>query len=191
MTPQETPLFLFGHSMGGAEVLHYASTFPNPHIRGYIAESPFIALDPKTRPWAITVTAGRMACKVMPNFQMKQPLNRDFLSRDSESNTKVAEDALCHDIGTLEGLRGMLDRAEDLEKLRIRVDQGKSIWVSHGTSDHICAFEPSKTWFDKCCGIKDRTFRTYDGWYHRLHDEPGDDRVLFAREVGDWILERS
>ena len=167
MMPLDTPLFLFGHSMGGAEVLHYAATHPNPYIRGYIAESPFIALDPQTRPAAITVTAGRMACRVLPNFQMKQPLNRDFLTRDHESNMKIAADPLCHDTGTLEGLRGMLDRAEELETCKVRVDEGKSIWIGHGTDDRICAYDATKTWFDKCCGIKDRTFRSYNGWYHR------------------------
>ncbi|KAK1082614.1 hypothetical protein LTR33_003808, partial [Friedmanniomyces endolithicus] len=58
------PLFMLGYSMGGAEVLHYAATGPKDvlsGIRGFLSESPFIALHPAGRPSPITVTLGRLA----------------------------------------------------------------------------------------------------------------------------------
>ena len=65
------PLFLMGHSMGGAEVLHYATDGP-PEVlkrfRGFITEAPFVALHPATRPWGLTVALGRLAGKVLPRM---------------------------------------------------------------------------------------------------------------------------
>ncbi|KAK5013593.1 hypothetical protein LTR60_003787, partial [Cryomyces antarcticus] len=57
------PLFLMGHSMGGAEVLTYAAQGApelRARLRGVLAESPFVALHPATRPFRATVLAGRL-----------------------------------------------------------------------------------------------------------------------------------
>lgn len=39
--------------------------------------------------------------------------------------------------------------------------------------------------------VQDKTFRVYEGYYHKLHAEPGEDKLTFARDVGDWVLARS
>ena len=67
------PLFLMGHSMGGAEVLQWAARGPpdmRSQMRGYLAESPYLALHPSAQPGRFTATAGRLAAKVLPKRQM-------------------------------------------------------------------------------------------------------------------------
>lgn len=69
----KVPLFLMGHSMGGAEVLQYAARGPSEirsQIRGYIVESPYLALHPSSQPSWFTVVAGRLAARVVPKRQM-------------------------------------------------------------------------------------------------------------------------
>ena len=72
-TLMSVPLFLMGHSMGGAEVLQWAARGPpdmRSQMRGYLAESPYLTLHPAAQPGHFTATAGRLAAKVLPKRQM-------------------------------------------------------------------------------------------------------------------------
>ncbi|OCL14412.1 alpha/beta-hydrolase [Glonium stellatum] len=197
--PCPVPLFLMGHSMGGAEVLCYAAEGPadtRKHIRGYLLESPFVDFNPASRPSHLTVIMGRIAGKLLPHKQMVQVIDAKFLSRDPEVQKAFIEDKLCHDTGTLEGLAGMLDRAAGLTSGKIKV--GKSagegdvtrIWISHGTVDKVCSFDASKKLADQLAA-EDKEFKAYDGWYHKVHAEPTPDNETFAYDVASWILARS
>lgn len=185
--------------MGGAIVLHWAANGPSQlrsHIRGYAVEAPFIATSPATKPWNITVKLGRLAGKVMPHKHFANKIPPPLLSRDLEVQKEYEDDELCHDTGTLEGLAGMLDRSADLENGSVTVGEGKGeggitrIWVSHGTEDGVCSHEATKWWFD-LERIKDKTFKSYEGLYHKLHREPGEDKFTFANDLADWILLKS
>ncbi|THX43438.1 alpha/beta-hydrolase [Aureobasidium pullulans] len=198
LLPTPVPLFIMGHSMGGAEILHYASTGPSEilsQIRGFISSAPLIALHPSTRPFRATVLAGRLAGRVLPKFQLVQKLEPKWLSRDPEQNKLWEQDELCHDTGTLEGLAGMLDRGIQLESFKVmpRDSAGEGgkirLLALHGTGDHVNDFAATKAYVEKS-ELSDKELRTYDGWYHNMHAEPGDDKLMFANHVSEWILSR-
>lgn len=191
------PLFLMGHSMGGGETAMYASTGPHDvvsNIRGFLFESPLIGL--VSKPWKTTVAMGRLASRVMPNMPLPQKLDASLMSRDPEVCEDWAKDELCHDTGTLEGLAGMLDRTAKIDEGSVIIpgnagEGGKTrIWLGHGTGDRICDFEASKRWLERL-KVEDKELKAYDGWYHKLHAEPGEDKMRFAEDVGKWILDRS
>jgi len=195
---ENVPLFLMGHSMGGAETLVYAATGPPEivsKIRGFLVESPFIALHPATRPWRLTVVLGRLAGRLLPHWPMLNKLDSRLICRDPDVCTEYERDELCHDTGTLEGLAGMLDRAAELEdgKVVLREGVGENgktrVWVGHGTADGICSFDACRKWYEGL-RVEDKEFRAYEGWYHRLHAEPGEDKKVFARDVVGWVLDR-
>lgn len=180
-TSDSIPLFLMGHSMGGGETLTFAAVGPpatRKHIRGYLAESPLIALAPATRPWAITEISGRMAAKVLPHFHMVNALNPALLSRDAAVGKEFAEDPLCHDTGTLEGLEGMLDRGKNLDEdgggvvvgEDVRGQGETGVWVAHGSGDGIVDFDASRRWVERCA-VQDKEFKGYEGWYHRRESD--------------------
>ena len=175
--PQITvPIFLMGHSMGGAETLYYAARGPahvRKRIRGYISESPWIALHESAQPNKFTVAAGRLVSKILPRRQRPVDLDAKTISRDPAVCEEFARDELCHNIGTLEGLTGCFERAEQLSSgLAMPVDKalGKqspaSVLLAHGTADAVTSFSASKNFMDKL-QVKDKEFRSYDGWYHK------------------------
>ncbi|EME48910.1 hypothetical protein DOTSEDRAFT_67839 [Dothistroma septosporum NZE10] len=194
---EETPLFLMGHSMGGGEVMYYAAKGDKEvksRIRGYLGEAPFIAL--REKPNIVVSTLGRLAGKVLPHRQMMQPLDASKMCRDPDVCKEWAADPLCHDTGTLEGLAGMLDRAADLDEGKVVIDEscgeaGKlRLWVGFGTGDQILSEPTCRKWIDGL-KVEDKEYRLYEGWYHKLHAEPGQDKFTFANDVAQWILARS
>ena len=171
---QHIPIFLMGHSMGGAEVLYYAAKAGPENIRrqirGYVALAPYIALHPVSQPNRALVISGRLALRILPRFQMEQKLEPDRLSRDPSIGKSWDEDELCHNIGTLEGMGGMLDRGEELAKGRVMVTEG-SVYIAHGSGDLITHYETTKEVFEKM-PVQDKTLKTYDGWYHVCKSRP-------------------
>ncbi|KAF2814924.1 alpha/beta-hydrolase [Mytilinidion resinicola] len=196
--PSPVPLFLMGHSMGGGEVLCFAANGPaetREHIRGYLLESPFVDFDPKSKPSSITVVLGRLVGKLMPKRQMVNALDWKLVSRDQAVGMRIRDDPLCHDTGTLEGLAGLLDRTGALSSGKIRVGKAAGeggvtrISIAHGTADGICSFAATKHLASQL-EAKDKEFKPYEGYYHRLHDEPKPDGENYINDVGNWILAR-
>jgi len=197
--PPPAPLFLMGHSMGGAEILCYSRDGPvdiRKHITGYLCEAPFIAFHAASKPSPFTVIAGRLVGKVLPNRQMVFKLDEKLLSRDPAVQKAFVEDELCHDTGTLEGLAGNLDRAIGLDtgKILVPVDAGEGgvtrIWLSHGTADGVCDYHGTERLHGRLHGIEDKELKLYEGWYHKLHAEPSPDKESYADDVSNWILRR-
>ena len=98
--------------MGGAEALHYMLNHnfkpSRPHFSGLLLASPYVDLDKENAPHWFTVKAGKMAAKMMPNKQLKQAMDAKYMSRNKTVQEDWKNDELCHDMGTLGGLAGML-----------------------------------------------------------------------------------
>jgi acylglycerol lipase len=90
----------------------------------------------------------------------------------------------------------MLARAADLHAGSEALADGKGngqqyrVWVGHGSKDRVTSHEASKRFVERL-RVTDKQFKSYDGWFHKLHAEPGEDKITFANDVADWILARS
>jgi len=158
--------FLMGHSMGGQQVLCHMlasstsssssssnNTFTpqNRHlISGLLLEAPYVAMHPSSAPFAITVFAGRLAARVVPNMQMVQKLDPKYMSRDQKVVDDWVADKLNHDTGTFEGLKGMLARAAGL----VGLSEKATLGGKGGKKDRRGSALGRKTEFDADTGLR-------------------------------------
>ncbi|KAJ5544643.1 hypothetical protein N7461_006947 [Penicillium sp. DV-2018c] len=166
---QSAPLFLMGHSMGGGQTLNYIFHPDSPYNK-----------DKTSR----------------PGFAGYTPLEATLLSRDEAVCRDFVADTLCHDMGTFEGLAGMLDRGIWLEGMFGGsaggwVESELPFWFGHGTGDRITAFSATKVFVE---GLKakggDVQFCAYENAYHKLHAELPETTEKFFADVKTWVLER-
>ena len=196
-----------GHSMGGGQVLTYTLHPDSPYndktvsLAGVLAYSPLIALDPSYRPSKVYLTGGRLAARVFPHWQRLSPIDPALMSRDESVVADYAADPLCHDIGTLEGLAGMLERAEWLENMHgssgLDPETLKSrllpMWFAHGEADGVTSWGATKKFVDglRGRGVVDVEFVSYEGAYHNLHADLLETKSRFVRDLVRWVLDRS
>jgi acylglycerol lipase len=195
------PLFLMGHSMGGGEALCYmlstSEDYSNrPTFSGLLLEAPYVELHASSQPSSVKVQAGKLASMLLPQMQLKQKLDAAYLSRSEKVRQDWINDPLCHDTGTLEGLRGLLQRSADLSHLSHgRTVHGFTtklscpVWFSFGTGDRVLSEIAARQLFNIVdAPNKDKTYKSYPDAYHKLHAEPDGGGEQYAKDVGDWIV---
>jgi len=187
--------------MGGGQaltyILHpsspYHTTNPKVKLSGVLVWAPLITLNPSSQPWKVTLIAGRLASRILPRWQRYAPLDPGLISRDEKVVEDHKADGLRHDIGTLEGLRGMLDRGVWLDQAGVDVYERAGLvplWLGHGVCDGVTSFEGTKALAERL-GIKgDVTFVGYEGAFHTLHAELGEMTGRFVEDVVGWVLAR-
>ncbi|CZT01959.1 hypothetical protein WAI453_007853 [Rhynchosporium graminicola] len=191
-----TPVFVMGHSMGGAEILTMASTPEyqslTSRLSGILLDAPYIGLAPAREPYAITKRLGKIVGAIAPKFQIVNKPPIECVVNDPAVQQDVTDDPLCNGIGTLEMFDGMLARGADLQSGKLVLNDGiKALWLSHGTGDQLTSCDASREWFEReGKKVQDGEFKEYPGWSHQLHIDTPEHRPIYARDVGEWILAR-
>jgi len=170
------PLFLYGHSLGGLEVLHY-SLVRKPELHGVIATSPALMVS--------TSTLNRLMAGLMkhlaPNMIVANGLDASALSRDPQVGQAYLQDPLVHDKVSVRLGSYMMDMGRYV--LDHASEWSLPLYLAHGTADRICQFEGSAQ-FAAHAGAK-VTFHPWERLYHETHNELNKDEVIQA--MLDWI----
>lgn len=179
--------------MGGGELITLAS---DPRyqdtvkkVRGFLLGSPYIGIAPETEPSALKVFAGRLAGRLLPNWQMKFPIAPERVTHDKTAIEELANDPLTHYTGTLEGLAAMLDRTFALGSGKVNMTENvRSLWMGAATDDAVVSFPKAMEWFERQ-KVEDKTVKKYEGMYHQIFRDTCADEV--ADDIAKWILERT
>ncbi len=167
-----TPVFLYGHSLGGCIVLSYLLQ-RNPRVKGVIATSPYITLGFKPSP--IMVALGKMMFKIYPAFIQDNQLNTSDLSRDEKVVNSYESDPLVH--AKLSAGLGvsMLAQGEFIHNFKGNITT--PLLLIHGSADKITNPEGTKDFYNNTTG--NRTLKIWEGLFHETHNEP-EQREVFA-----------
>jgi len=174
----EKPIFLYGHSLGGALVLYFTLK-RKPAIQGVIATSPGLETAQPVK--GVKLVMGRMMNVIFPTFSMTNDLDLSGLSRDPEVAKAYTADPLVH--GMISARLGMelLDNGQYV--IAHAAEFPLPLLVMVGTADRLVNPAAVATFAEKA--PKSTTFKSWEGHYHELHNEPDKQDVL-TYESG-WI----
>lgn len=186
------PLFLFGHSMGGLHTLYFvAQRTPKQEreypLTGVIVSAP--ALTPGTPPPWLKVTVGRAlsAIPILNGFTVNAELDLTTLTRSADAKKAYLEDPLVHPYISLRSAANILDAGTYMLNEGYR-KFNKPVLIAFGTADKMTSYQAARDFYDKL-DVVDKTFLSFDGLFHELHNEPEQDAVL--RSYVAWLLKRT
>lgn len=167
----DTPIFLYGHSMGGGEVLTYVLR-RDPILAGLIATSPLIRLafaTPKMK-----VAAGKILKHIVPSLTMPTGLAAHFISHDPAVVKAYQNDPLVH---------GKVSAAAGLALLEMSkwLDSFSGVFsipvlLMHGSDDRLTSATATKEFYGRVAG--EVTYQEWPGLWHETHNEPEKEQVF-------------
>lgn len=159
------PIILYGHSLGGIQVLHYG-LIRKPNIKGIIATSPGLrtALETQT----LKVNMAKILGSVIPSVAVPSGLDSKSISHDEKVVKTYDQDPLNHDKVSLGFGKIMLGVTQ--WTLAHAGEFSLPLLLLHGKADGIAY--PSGS-IDFAAALKDKsTIVLWDDAYHELHNEP-------------------
>jgi len=176
------PLFVLGHSMGGAIALQYALTYPQS-VNGLITSGAFVQSAAPAPPWLRALL--RLLSWGAPRLPV-QPLEAALLSRDPAVVSAYDDDPMVYRGKVKARMLDVLLSAGPL----VLAQAGRltlPLLILHGGDDKIAAPEGSRR-LHALAGASDKTLRIYQGFYHEILNEPERQQVL--DDLTAWVVER-
>lgn len=177
------PHFLYGHSLGGTLVIHYAMNgADNQNIKGVIATAPM--LRPAFQPPKWKVTLARLVQAVAPKLSLSNEVKREHLSRNPQVIIDCMNDPLVHD--RISAKLGVCFLDAGLEALEVTSKFPFDLLLMHGSDDQITCHQSSAEFAEKVG--ESCTLKLWSDLYHELHNEPEKDEVFDF--IVAWTKER-
>lgn len=177
------PLFLLGHSLGGAIATRYLIQYPEmqSQLSGLILSAPALALNDAVPP--ALVKAADWISRFFPKLPTLS-LEGAAISRDPAVVAAYHADPLVYH-GKLLARPG----AELVKTMREIQSQMSVIQLPlllmHGTGDRTVPCSASQRLYD-CAHSPDKTLKLYEGLYHEIFNEP--ERAQVWADLADWLL---
>ncbi|HWB64272.1 MAG TPA: lysophospholipase [Chitinophagales bacterium] len=178
--------YLWGHSMGGGEVINFLLRRSTADLNGAIATGPLLRLG--FEPPAFKVFLARIMQNIYPAFTEKAELDADGISRDKEEVRKYNADPYNHGkitagmfFGFYNAGRYALEHAAELKT---------PLLLMHGAADRLTSPGATKEFADKAPQNL-VTLKLWDGFYHELHNEPEPDRTEVMNFIIKWLNDRA
>jgi len=169
------PRFLYGHSMGGNEVLNFGIR-RKPSLAGVIATGSFLKL--AFEPPASKVFLGRMMNNIAPGFTQASGLEAAALSRDQKVVDAYVKDPLVHDKISARMFVAVYDSGQ--WALEHAAEFPLPLLLMHGGADRITSAQASREFAQK--GNKNITLHIWEEWYHEVHNE-AEQAEVFKMEI--------
>ncbi len=171
-------VFLYGQSLGGGLVVHYALR-KTPDLGGVVASSPLLQTTEQPPAWKLMVA--RTLGKLWPSMTLPTGIDAHQLSHDEAAVRRYLEDPLVHrkisaalGVSMLEAGEWSMAHASQLKTKML---------LMHGSEDKITSAKSSQRFAQDAGGAC--AFRLWEGLFHDLHFETEKDKVLQC--VCDWI----
>ena len=169
------PIYLFGHSMGGAIVTSFVLKHQNLYTRpveGMVLSAPALKPGEDINGFLIGVT--KMLGSITPSLAVLD-LDDDKFSRDPKVVQDMKNDPLIyHGKGPARTAKELLKALASIQERM--TDVTIPFITLHGTKDGLTNPDGSREIF-KLAKAKDKSIRIYEGVYHDLLHEPEKDKI--------------
>jgi alpha-beta hydrolase superfamily lysophospholipase len=178
------PLFLLGHSMGGALALEYAFAHQQK-LDGLILSGPAVALDGAS---GFTLLLSKVLSSVAPSLGLFA-VDPSAVSQDETEVAAYAADPL--NFHGKVPARTMGEIVRFVERVPPRLSQlTLPLLIVHGKADKLAGVSGSEM-VCRSVGSADKTLTVYDGLYHEVFNERPEGREKVMADVAGWIKARS
>ncbi|MDO9085991.1 MAG: lysophospholipase [Anaerolineaceae bacterium] len=161
----ETPIFLYGHSLGGNMVLYY-SLIVKPDLKGIICTSPGLGTGEPVPP--LKLFAAKVLKSLLPSMTMDNGLDVENLSHNPQVIKAYKEDPLVHSMVSTKLAMDMFANGDWV--IENANNFPKPLLLLQGSEDHIVNLEKTKEFAENVPAAL-LTFKIYIGLYHELHNE--------------------
>jgi alpha-beta hydrolase superfamily lysophospholipase len=171
------PVYMYGHSLGGAILLNYLIR-KNPKVKGAVVTSPWLRLS--FEPSGSTMALASVLRRIAPWLRLPNGLKVDHISHDKDVVELYKTDPLNHDkISVSFFYSAVLSGRYSLEHASmVKIP----VLLVHGSDDHITSPDASREFASKSGKVE---LKIWPGGYHELHNEPFKDEVL--EFILSWI----
>ncbi len=175
----ESPLFLYGHSMGGLIVLDYLVGQPSG-LRGAIVSGALIEPGESAKPWLVAIA--KLLSRYIPNFSLKLGLDTKALSRDSAVVQAYVADPLVHGVASARwGTEVLLT----IQSVKTQANNIRTpLLILHGEADAINRVDGAR-WLFQEVTFTDKELRVYTGGFHEPHNDL--DKAQVLQDVEEWL----
>jgi alpha-beta hydrolase superfamily lysophospholipase len=175
----ETPIFLYGHSMGGQIVAAYLDKVQSKEVSGIIISSPWILLNNAPPPWQVKLV--RVLSRIFPTLTLPNGLDPEQISSVKDEVDQYVDDPLVHNRISFALFSSLFAKGVALhhyaQPCRIPV------LVCHGTGDQITSARASAKYAGHL-GAK-AIFKSWEKSKHEPHHDFEKDQVI--QFYIDWI----
>ncbi|MBW1706066.1 MAG: lysophospholipase [Deltaproteobacteria bacterium] len=179
--PQDTKIFLLGHSLGGLIALNYGLRLPDK-LNGLIVSSPVLAF--KVKVPAFKIISGKVMSAVWPGLSMANELDLTKISHDRSVVDAYIHDPLVHNRVTArwftEFISAMAWVQESVKKMQV------PILMQIAGSDFLVDAGASETFFNHLL-LKDKTIHIYRELFHEIFNETADESAVVLDDLLAWL----
>lgn len=172
------PIFVFGHSMGGAIVTLFSLRHSRP-VAGMVLSGPALKLDVG----GFTTGATKyLVAPFMPTLAVLK-LNEDDFSRDPKVVEAIKNDPLIyHDAGPAKTAKELFKAVDTIQENMAKVDT--PFITLHGQKDMLTMYEGSTDLY-QIARAKGKALKLYQNAYHDLLHEPEKEKVF--SDMLSWL----
>ncbi|XP_059140791.1 monoglyceride lipase-like [Physella acuta] len=179
------PVFIIGHSMGGAVAILAALDHPE-YFRGVVLIGPCVTPEQDTV-GPVRIFLGKIASRIIPQCPVLWLDDAD-ISRDKSICQKYKDDPLNYHGGMkAKWAYSLLLLLQEIEAKLKTITW--PFFVLHGDSDKIVNSKGSEALFREASS-KDKCLKIYPNCYHQLHYEIEPDGSAIRNDILDWIIQR-
>lgn len=188
----DVPLFLMGHSFGGASTLNYLAVGARKElIHGALVSAPCIQVSDESAPIMPLRFLLNNLSPLFPSIKVPVNVEASYMSRDKEEVRKYSEDPLIFSRSALVQARDVVFEGEALSDGRYKLINVQRLHICHGSDDKAASFEATKNLADKIKSyekVPHLQFKEYPGYYHELHNEVDKDQVVESHL--SWFMDQ-